>query len=215
MVFVRQLCLIGLLLTLAGCQSAYYSAMESVGTHKRDIMVDRVEGAKESQRDAQEQFKSALEQLSELIDFEGGDLQQQYEITLENYEDSQDAADDVSDRIDSIEDVSEALFDEWQDEIGQYSSKNLQRQSQAKLTETQRNYDKLMKTMRRAEKSMQPVLAALKDNMLYLKHNLNAKAVGQLQGEYASIKADVDVLIEHMNDSIMQSQTFINQIENQ
>ena len=32
--------------TLTGCQSAYYSAMEQVGYHKRDIMVDRVEDAK-------------------------------------------------------------------------------------------------------------------------------------------------------------------------
>ena len=36
-------------MALSGCQSAYYSAMESVGVHKRDILVDRVEETKESQ----------------------------------------------------------------------------------------------------------------------------------------------------------------------
>ena len=36
-------------LLLSGCQSAYYGAMEKVGKHKRDIMVDRVSEAKDSQ----------------------------------------------------------------------------------------------------------------------------------------------------------------------
>jgi hypothetical protein len=45
--------------------------------------------------------------------------------------------------------------------------------------------------MRRAEQSIDPVLAALRDNVLYRKHNLNASAVGALKGELASIDRDV------------------------
>ncbi|MDN3651545.1 DUF2959 domain-containing protein [Thalassotalea ponticola] len=200
---------------LSACQSAYYSAMETVGQHKRDIMVSRIEDAKESQQDAQQQFSSAVEQLSDLIGYDGGDLKQQYQITLDNYQQSEDAANEVSDRIEAIEDVAEALFVEWQSEIDQYSSQTLQRQSRAKLTATQRNYQTLMKSMRQSEQAMQPVLAALKDNMLFLKHNLNARAIGQLQGEYTSLKRDVDVLITRMNESIKRSQQFIDDIEQQ
>ena len=39
---------------LTGCQSAYYAAWEKVGVEKRDILVDRVENAK----DSQEEFNS-------------------------------------------------------------------------------------------------------------------------------------------------------------
>ena len=42
-------------MALSGCQSAYYSAMESVGVHKRDILVDRVEN-EESQQESQKSF---------------------------------------------------------------------------------------------------------------------------------------------------------------
>ena len=31
-----------------GCSKAYYGAMEKVGIHKRDILVDRVEGARDA-----------------------------------------------------------------------------------------------------------------------------------------------------------------------
>ncbi len=200
-------------LALSGCQSAYYSTMESLGQHKRDILVDRVENAQESQEEAQEQFKSALDQLSALIEFDGGDLQSQYETTLSQYEASEKAAQDVTNRIESIENVAQALFDEWADEIEQYSSAKLKRQSQSKLANTQRKYQKLIKAMRRAESKMAPVLSALKDNTLYLKHNLNAKAIGALENEFLDIKSDVNALIKEMSNAINESESFISTLK--
>lgn len=211
--FKRTLLLLSAILMLSACSTAYYSAMEKVGIHKRDIMVDRVVDAKESQQDAQKQFKSALEEMTALINFDGGELEAQYNVIQEQYEDSKKAAELVSSRIDKIEDVADALFDEWQDEIEQISSANLKRQSASKLRDTQRLYNSLVRSMRKAESKMAPVLSALKDNSLFLKHNLNAKAVGALQGEMTSIKQDVSVLIRDMNAAIEQSQKFIDMLE--
>lgn len=211
--FSQKLCVILSIFVLASCSSAYYSAMEKVGIHKRDIMVDRVVDAKESQQDAQVQFKSALAEMTALINFDGGDLEEQYNVIQAQYEDSKEAAELVSSRIDKIEDVADALFDEWQDEIEEISSSNLKRQSTAKLRETQRRYESLVRSMRKAESKMAPVLSALKDNSLFLKHNLNAKAVGALQGEMVSIKKDVSALIKDMNSAIEQSQKFIDMLE--
>ncbi len=211
--FKRTLLMFSAILLLSACSSAYYSAMEKVGIHKRDIMVDRVVDAKESQQEAQEQFKSALEEMTALINFDGGDLERQYNVIQEQYEDSKEAAELVTSRIEKIEDVADALFEEWQDEIEQISSTNLKRQSLAKLKETQRRYRALIKSMHRAESKMAPVLSALKDNSLFLKHNLNAKAVGALQGEMVAIKKDVSALIKDMNTAIEQSQKFISMLE--
>jgi len=211
---VRIISLLFVLVSLSACQSAYYSAMEKVGVHKRDIMLDRVGDAKESQQQAQQQFKSALDQLSQLIKFDGGDLEAQYELINDQYEASKKSADEVSKRIAKIEDVAQALFDEWADEITQYSSEKLKRQSELKLKQTERRYHKLIQVMNKAESKMAPVLAALKDNSLYLKHNLNAQAIGALQGEYNSIKKDVESLVNEMNTAIEQSQHFIDLLKN-
>jgi hypothetical protein len=196
-------------LSLTSCQSAYYSALEKVGMHKRDILVDRVEEAQQSQQDAQQQFKSALEQFSALIKFDGGDLQRIYEATDSEYQACNKAAEDVTNRINSIESVADALFDEWQDELEQYSNDRLKRDSARKLADTKRQYNSLLKTMRRAEQSMQPVLASLKDNTLYLKHNLNAKAIGALKGEFTDIQRNINRLIADMNKAITQSERFV------
>ncbi|MCL1143499.1 DUF2959 domain-containing protein [Shewanella gaetbuli] len=200
-------------LALVGCQSAYYGAMEKVGYHKRDIMVDRVQDAKESQEEAQEQFSSALEEMQALLAFDGGDLEDAYNKAKDEYESAQSAADEVSSRITKVEDVAEALFEEWQDEINEISKASLRRNSSNKLKETQRSYNSLVKSMRRAEAKMPPILTAMKDNMLYLKHNLNAQAVGAIKGEFSSLQTDISNLINEMNKSIAESNKFIESME--
>jgi F0F1-type ATP synthase membrane subunit b/b' len=197
------------LIVVTGCQSAYYSTMEKVGVHKRDILADRVDKAQHAQQEAQQQFKSALEQFSTLIKFDGGNLQRQYELTDAEYQACNEAAAEVSERINSIDDVAEALFDEWQDELEMYTNPKLKQDSKAKLNATQRQYKQLLSTMRRAESSMAPVLNSLRDNSLYLKHNLNAQAIGALRGEFANIERDITLLIQNMNKAISESQKFI------
>ncbi|KLN65508.1 MULTISPECIES: DUF2959 domain-containing protein [Vibrio] len=198
--------------TLTGCQSAYYSAMEQVGYHKRDIMVDRVEDAKQSQQDAQQEFTSALEALSALTNFDGGELETVYNQINDKYQDSEKAAQDVSDRIAAIEDVSDALFAEWQDELKLYTSTKLKRSSEQKLKETQRSYSTMLSAMKRAEDKMAPVLNTLRDNTLYLKHNLNASAIGSLQGEFASLEQDIQYAIQDMNAAIAESDKFLQKL---
>ncbi len=201
------------LTSLTGCESTYYAAMEKVGVHKREIMVDRVEEAKESQQEAQQEFTSALEALSALTNFDGGELETMYEQINDKYEASESAAQEVSDRIDSIEDVSEALFAEWQDELDLYTNASLRRSSEQKLRETRASYNTMIKAMKRAEQRMTPVLNALRDNTLFLKHNLNASAIGSLQGEFVSLEKEIEQAINQMNQAINESDKFLNQLQ--
>ncbi|CAH0529257.1 DUF2959 domain-containing protein [Vibrio hippocampi] len=203
------------IVTLVGCESTYYSAMEQVGYHKRDIMVDRVEDAKESQQDAQQEFTSALEALSAVTNFNGGELETIYNNINAKYEASEDAAQEVADRIEAIESVSDALFDEWQQELELYSSGNLRRSSEQKLRDTKASYNTMLTTMKKAEQKMQPVLDTLRDNTLYLKHNLNASAIGSLQGEFANLEQDIEYAIQQMNDAIAESDKFLSQLNQQ
>ncbi|AYA63051.1 DUF2959 domain-containing protein [Alteromonas sp. RKMC-009] len=199
---------------LSGCQSAYYGAWEKLGVEKRDILVDRVENAKESQEEAQEQFADALEEFSALINFNGGELEDVYDELNGEFQDSQAAAADVTARIDKVESVAEALFSEWEDELEKYDSDKLRRSSAEKLRATRRQYETMIKAMRKAESRMEPVLTALQDNVLYLKHNLNASAVGALEGELKTIQQDVSRLINEMKASVAESDAFIRTMKN-
>ena len=105
------------LLLVIGCSKAYYGAMEKVGVHKRDILVDRVENARDAQADAQEQFKDALEQFGSVVNIENTDLKEAYEKLNSEYEKSDEAAKEVSSRIEKVESVADDLFAEWEKEL--------------------------------------------------------------------------------------------------
>lgn len=196
-------------LSLSGCETTYYSAMEKVGIHKRDILVDRIDEARDAQQQGQQQFKDALEEFRAVTEYQGGDLAELYDRLNAEYKDSMSAAENISDRIESVENVAEALFDEWESELDQYSSANLRRDSAQKLKDTKSRYKTLMSTMRRAERSIDPVMNTLRDNVLYLKHNLNARAVNALKSELRSVDHNVQALVAAMSRAIEESDRFI------
>lgn len=206
---------IALLLVMAGCQSAYYATMEAMGHPKREILVDRVEDARDSQTDAKEQFVSALEKFGEVVQYSGGQLEEKYKQLNTEYEKSEDKAKAVSKRIVDVENVAEALFAEWQEELNQYSSDQLRQASQRKLEQTILKYNKLMSAMKKARDKIAPVLSAFKDQVLYLKHNLNAQAIASLQDELDSVETDITALVKEMEASIAEADAFINSMTGQ
>lgn len=209
-------CLLFIVLFIAlqnGCSTAYYGAMEKVGIHKRDILVDRVEDARDAQTEAQTQFKSALEQFSSVVQVENTDLKAAYEKLNSEYEESEMAAKNVTDRINKVKDVADALFREWEEELELYKSAELKKSSKTQLLKTKEQYNKMLQSMVKAESSMAPVLRTFRDNVLYLKHNLNAQAIGSLRVEFKTLKGEIDKLISKMNDSIATSNSFIANLE--
>jgi hypothetical protein len=194
---------------LASCATAYYRALETVGIEKRDILVDRVEEARDSQTAAKEQFTSALDRYRSVINVDGGDLEEIYDRLAAELERSQTRAQAVEDRVAAVESVANDLFEEWEDEIGEYSDPNLRRQSQRLMTDTRADYRRLIAAMQRAEAAMGPVLTLFNDQVLFLRHNLNARAIGSLETELASIERATANLIEEMERSIAEASRFI------
>jgi len=193
-----------LLLDLTGCTTVKYNALEKFGIHKRDILVGNVEDARDAQKDAQEQFKDALERFGSVVTIEETELKKAYDRLSDEYEDSVDAAEDV---------LAQDLFAEWRDEIKLYTNVTLKEDSESKLRDTQNRYAELSESMRVAEESMDPVLETMLNNVLYLKHNLNAQAIGALKNTYGGLETDVDILIEEMNRSIERSNAFIQNLQ--
>lgn len=203
------LAVILMLVCTAGCSRAYYNTMERLGIPKRDILVDRVVKARDAQQEGQVQFESALEQFKSVVQVKESELEKVYKKLNREYEDSRAAADQIRERIEAIESVAKALFREWDAELDQYQNKSLRRESEAQLKLTRSKYEMLIVSMRNAESRMEPVLATMNDQVLYLKHNLNARAVQGLRDEVIKIDYDVTRLIAAMREAIAEADSFI------
>ncbi len=203
------LVIVAMVLGLSACSTVYYGTMEKIGIHKRDIMMDRVKAARDSQNEAKEQFLTAMEQFKSVITFEGGDLDKEYNKLSATLKKSEAEAAAVRDRIEAVEDVSDALFDEWRQELKQYSSDSLRKSSQRKYDLTKAKYKELIKAMKLAEAKLEPVLVPMRDQVLFMKHNLNAKAIAGLSDELRSVQTSVNRLVRDMDKAIAQADKFI------
>jgi ElaB/YqjD/DUF883 family membrane-anchored ribosome-binding protein len=197
------------LLFTTGCQTTYYTVWEKMGKEKRHLLKDNVEKVSEDQAEASEQFASVVDRIKAMYGFEGGELENVYEKLSEDYRACEKQADEVRDRIDKVERIAADLFKEWEAEIATIENVKFKSKSRASLQDTRNRFDRLQRSMARAEASMNPVLTNLHDYVLYLKHNLNAQAVSSLRKEVADIETDVSSLIADMNRSIKEADAFV------
>ena len=204
---LRGVC--ALALVVGGCSSTYYNAMEKMGFAKREILVDRVEKKRDAQNAAKEQFASALDHFLSVTKADGGELQQKYDSLNREFTRSESRAKEVRERITAVEDVAEALFREWKDEMKQYTNASLRRESEREFDLTRRRYEDLIKVMRRAADRMEPVLSTFRDQVLFLKHNLNARALASLTTTNRELEADISRLVADMEASIREAEDFI------
>lgn len=192
-----------------GCATTYYKTMEMFGKEKRDILASRVQSAKDGQADAKKQFQSTLDRFSALVNADGGDLKPAYERAKSDLESSESKAQKVRDRIASVESVGGDLFKEWEAELGQYSSADLRSRSEQQLRDTRTRYDEMLGAMKRAESKMEPVLSAFRDNVLSLKHSLNAQAVASMRGTVLDLEREIASLIAEMERSMAEADRFV------
>jgi len=198
---------------LTSCDHAYMATMEKMGYAKRDILSSRVKSARDAQEDAKKEIQTTLEQFGKVVSYDGGDLEATYKKLNGELENSEDSAESVRKKIANVESVADALFAEWEQELGQYSNADLRRKSQVKLTQTKGRYKEMLSAMKRAEQRIEPVLKPLRDQVLYLKHNLNARALSAIKGELVKVDAQVDQLVKDMNRSIAEADKFIQSMD--
>ncbi|MFZ4503302.1 MAG: DUF2959 family protein [Methylovulum sp.] len=191
----------------------YYRAKESLGEHKRTLVVHHVEQACLGLEDTRNEFVTTLEKFHYLNDSRNNStLSQKYQLLNQQYHYCQVKTEHILRRIKAIEEVSEALFAEWEKELAGYSNKNLKNKSKLQLKTARQNYARLIKTLYKALDKITPVLAAFKDQVLYLKHNLNAQTIAALQYEFTEISIDINDLIHTMEQILTEANQFVSLI---
>ena len=199
-------------LTVAAAQGVLTSDLDRFWKAPRDVLVDRVEDARDAQQDAAEEFRDALEEFKAVVGLPESELERQYTRLNGAFERSEAAAERIGERIDRVVNASNRLLEEWREELGQYNDASLKRLAEAQFDQTRDQATQLIATMRESEARIAPVLDTFRDQVLYLKHNLNLSAIASLEGEAVVIESNVDALIDDMNRSIAEADAFLSQM---
>src|ERR1700761_712020 len=201
--------LIALALLLGGCKSTYYKTMRTLGKEKRDILVQRIKDAKKDQDQTKKQLQTTMESFQALTGFQGGSLEKSYKRLNSDYESAASQAGKLHDKIQSIDQVSNDLFKEWQGEINSMDNAKLKSQDLVMLRNAKTRQATYMRAMQRTEDQIAPVLKAFRDQVLFLKHNLNARAIGSLKTTSAMLQGDVASLVQSIDASSQEADKLI------
>jgi hypothetical protein len=210
----RTVCipLIAVILLVTGCTTAYYKTMQTLGKEKRDILVQRIKDAKKDQDQTKQQLQTTMESFQALTGFQGGSLEKSYKRLNSDYESANSQAGKLHDKIQSIDQVSNDLFKEWQGEIAAMGNAKLKAQDTVMLRNAKTRQATYMRAMRRTEDQIAPVLKAFRDQVLFLKHNLNSRAIGSLKATTAGLQGDVADLIQSIDASSQEADKLISSL---
>lgn len=201
--------LVVLTLLMAGCTSTYYKAMQTLGKEKRDILVSRIKDARKDQDKTKQQLQTTMESFQALTGFQGGSLEKSYKRLNSDYESADAQASKLHEKIQSIDQVSNDLFKEWQGEIAAMGNAKLKAQDTVMLRNAKSRQATYMRAMRRTEDQIAPVLKAFRDQVLFLKHNLNSRAIGSLKGTTVTLQGDVADLVQSIDASSQEADKLI------
>lgn len=195
-----------------GCElfrDQYYDLWEKLGKEKRDLLRGQIQKAHEDQAEAAEEFEDVLTKIKELYGFDGGNLEKMYNKIKGDYDRCEARVKAVDQRITKITEIAEDLFAEWETELKQLTNPEFKTKSREALAKTRDRFEQLRAAMLKADNSMKPALKNLSNYVVFLKHNLNAQAIGSLQTEVDSIEREITAIKDDINASIKEAEEFL------
>ena len=209
---MRAFSLVLLFLLLTGCKSFYYDALEHTGIHKRDLLMQRIEKVRDAQMAAQKQFETTLLEYRSVVLFQSGDLSKRQTQLEEDYRAAQLRARNVRYHLQGVDSVADDLFSEWKSELKDYRTAELRRAAEADYDRTRQQYATLREQLNETEARLQPLLDLLGDQMLSLRHSLNARTLTQSPDAYTQLEQDMKRLSEEMTRANNQADMFIRRL---
>ncbi len=205
---MKHALLILTLISLSACQSTYYKAWEFLGKEKRDLLTSKIEDTKDSQKDSQKEVKDILEQVRNKYGLEAKEIESFYDNLKSDYESFKAQANELKGNAKDVRTIAKDLFQEWEQEAYTFKNSSYKRSSLKKLQETKREFNSLSRQMAQSEAQLDQVLNVLRDQVLFLKHNLNAKTLASFEGEFDRIEKEIETLIRRIDQSLSATENF-------
>jgi len=195
------------LIFIVGCGNAYKAS----GQYKRELLLNRIEKARQCHDQAREQFEVVLANYTSIIDGKGGDIRTKYNKLNRECKRAESIDEDMSKRIKEVEKVGKPLFRDWEDELNQYQDEQLRRTSEEQLDLTRSKYLKCIHSIKACQAKVKDVIALINDQILFLSHNLNSKALTTFKKDTSYLKDEISGLVKQMQNAVKETETFIDE----
>ena len=94
-----------------------------------------------------------------------------------------------------MENEAHRFFAKWMESLDEISSESLRERSQARLNETRVRYGEILAEGRGASAMFEPVMGGLRDQVIFLGHDLNPSAIASLKPDAEKLNAQAESLL--------------------
>jgi hypothetical protein len=196
---------------LGGCSTMYYAAMSQLGWERRDILVHRIEVARDSLRATGRALDAAWRTFhaAAAADADAAVVPAHLQTA---YAHTDASARDAQQHVAAVESAGRALFEAWREDVAGTEDAAL-RTRDAELYERARaRYDSTLAAMRQALAGIPPVLDLLRDQAAFLQRDQGPAARGALRAALAAAVADAGRLQQDIGRAIIEANASVQQL---
>jgi hypothetical protein len=207
--FSALLVMVALLITVPGV----VQAQQSPGFKETDKLISRAQSTISQIRSTKLQTEATLDGYNAIIDGKVPDNRKAYKSLVKDIQKCENQADKVGNRVVAMQEAASTYFGNWEASSAAITSDHLRAKGEARLKETQANYDEILKAAQKAGDEFKPFITNLHDQVTFLGHDLNPSAIADLKDEAEALNSKGSKVFSAVDDTIEVATKYTNSLK--
>ncbi len=182
--------------------------------HKRtDEHIEKIERASDEMKDLRKHLDKVFEAYHKTLR-EGTDKRRSsYNELVKALERCEEKTKELRKRHEEMDKQAEEYFKRWKNSVKDIKNADLEQRSEGRLETTRRRYREVSESWKGMREDYEPVLAELRDQIVYLGHDLNEDAVLSLKEDAAELEELASALFRSMEGFGSTADEYISGLE--
>lgn len=211
----RRACIVVglLLLVLPGIAHAQIFGSDPESLKRTDKLIEGAENLIKEAVKARNEIEKTLTSYNALFAGDVQDVRKAYKDVEKGLESTEKQRDEVKKRVDSMKVEADAYFASWNESLQQIGSDNLRKRSEDRMNETKSHFNGVLAAVADARGAYEPFAANLKDQWVYLGHDLNADGIASLKPDADELNSKARNLFKSIDDGMKKADEYVESLK--
>lgn len=179
------------------------------GPEQTAKLVKTVENTNKSIREAREQLQKTLDNYNSIVDMSAPDTKGAYKDLGGKTTECEKKVANIGPKVDEMNAEASTYFGAWKDSAATISDSSLKQRSEARLTDSQAQFNKIAAAGKDARQSFDALMTDLKNQTTFLGHDLNASAIKSLKPDAVKFNTRAAATLSKIDTVIKMNEDYI------
>lgn len=172
------------------------------GEKQIDKLVDRAGDTIAAIRAARRQVSTTVSDYNQILDGEAEDNRAAYKKLQKALKKSEKSAAAVGAQAEKMDLAASDYFAGWEASLSEITSDDMRTRSEERMKETRERYDGILQAGRQAGEAFRPFVTQLKDQIVFLGHDLNPAAIEDLQDDAEKLNSQAKEVFSRVDETM-------------